>query len=117
MAEEKQSDLKIVKPWEEAQKEAHAGRVGGLRNLKEIEVDTDDGYRFIYLVKRPTKNVMMAIAESEQKNDITGIQKLMLGCVLEGDKDAYENDGAIYMQLMERLGELGVNAKSRIKKK
>jgi hemin uptake protein HemP len=40
----------------------------------------------------------------------------MLGCVLEGDKEAYEHDGAIYSQLLTKVGELIKTAKGDLKK-
>lgn len=114
---ESENNLKLVKPWDDSIREDHAAKVGGMRNLIEIEVETEDGYMFSYLVKRPNKNVLFAVQEAEQKKDLTLVQKLMLGCVLEGDREAYEHDGAIYMQLIKQIGELVSTANSRIKKK
>lgn len=109
-------DLKVVKTWGEAEIEQHAGRVGGKRNLKEIEIETEDGYLFSYLVKRPGRSVIQAVAEVEKKGDLTGVQNLLLGCVLAGDKDAYENDGAVYSQLLGCITSLVQEAESRLKK-
>ena len=112
-----------VKGWDDNVKTEHAAKCGGDRNLIEIAIITDDNYRFSYLVKRPTKTIIQAIAEIENKpeklkqaKDITSIQNLMLGCVLEGDKDAIENDAAIYTRLMEAVSELVDKAKRDLKK-
>lgn len=113
---ENKKTVKVIKPWDDSVKEDHAGRVGGMRNLIEIEVETDDGYIFSYLVKRPNRSVSAASVDAGLKNDYGTVQKLMLGCVLEGDREAYENDGAIYNQLSEKIGMLLQSAKSRIKK-
>jgi hypothetical protein len=112
-----------VKNWDDSAKQAHAAKCGGERNLVEVDVITNDNYRFSYLVKRPTKTIVQAIAEIEAKHeskkepkDKTNIQNLMLGCVLEGDKDAYDNDAAIYSVLMKRISELVKEAKVDLKK-
>jgi len=112
----KEQNYEVVKPYSEAEVEAHSGKVGGKRNLREVVIRTEDGYEFHYLVKKPSRAVMQAIAENEQKKDLTAVQKLMLGCVLEGDKEAYEYDGAIYTELLENIGRLVDTAKSEVKK-
>lgn len=112
-----------AKNWDDSVKQAHAAKCGGERNLVEVDVITEDNYRFSYLVKRPTKTIVQAITEIEAKHeskkeprDKTNIQNLMLGCVLEGDKDAYENDAAIYTVLMTRISQLVKQAKIDLKK-
>lgn len=109
----------VIRPFTEEQIEAHAAKCGGRRNLREIPITTDSNEQFVYLVKKPSRAVMQALAEEEQKGDkknVTTVQKLMLGCVLEGDKDAYEYDGAIYSQLLKSIGSLVKTAQSDIKK-
>jgi hypothetical protein len=109
----------VVHPFGETEIEAHAAKCGGRRNLREIPITTDDNEQFVYLVKKPTRAVMQALAEEENKGDkknVTNIQKLMLGCVLEGDREAYEYDGAIYSQLLKSIGSLVKTAQSDIKK-
>lgn len=113
---EKKQSLKVVKPWGDPEIDQHAGRVGGKRNLREVEIETDDGYLFSYLVKRPGKSLIQAVAETEKKGDLTGVQNLLLGCVLAGDKEAYENDGAVYSQLLSSITSLVQEAESRLKK-
>lgn len=110
----------IIKPYSEDNIVAHAGKVGGRRNLREIVIHADEGeYEFWYLVKKPSKSVLRAIAAEEAKKDKANtdtIQNLMLGCVLEGDKEAYEHDGAIYTQLLRKTSELIKQAKGDLKK-
>lgn len=114
---EKQAvDLQVIKLHTDADVEKLAGTVGGKRNLREVVVTTDDGYQFIYLVKKPNRSVMQAIAEYEQKKDIASIEKLMVGLVLLGDKEAFEHDGAIYTALMSEIGRLVQTAKADAKK-
>jgi alkanesulfonate monooxygenase SsuD/methylene tetrahydromethanopterin reductase-like flavin-dependent oxidoreductase (luciferase family) len=109
----------IIRPFTEEQIDAHAAKCGGRRNLRVIPITTDTDEQFEYLVKKPSRAVMQALALEEQKGDkkdVTAIQKLMLGCVLEGDKEAYEYDGAIYSQLLKAVGTLVQTAKSDVKK-
>lgn len=109
----------IIRPFSDTEIEAHAAKCGGRRNLREIPITTDDNEQFVYLVKKPSRSVMQALAEEENKGDnknVTTIQKLMLGCVLEGDKEAYDYDGAIYSQLLKAVGSLVKTATSDVKK-
>lgn len=116
MEETNKKKLIVSRPYDEAKIVEHEARVGGKRNLREVVIQTEDGYEYHYLVKKPSKSIVQAIAEKEQKKEITGIQKLLLGCVLEGDQEAYEHDGAIYATLLEKIGSLVEGTKSDIKK-
>lgn len=109
------SEIKQNKPYGEVEIEDYAGKVGGRKNLREINVKVDD-IEYYYLVKKPGRKEAQAIATATEKNDLNQVQKLTLGCVLEGDKEAYENDAAIYLQLMEQIGSLVQSATSSIKK-
>ena len=108
----------IVKPWGEPEVAEHAAKFGGRRLLKEVTVTTDDDYQFVYLVKRPSRNVLKAIAEKKKGEnvDTNSIEKLMLGLVLEGDMETLENDGAVYGELLKQIGGLVKSARSDIKK-
>lgn len=110
--------LEVVRPYGDAEIEAHAGKVGGKRNLREIVVETDDGYAFHYLVKKPGRAIVQAIDfEGEKKSpDTNRVHKLIISTVLEGDKEAYEFDGSIYMQLIQKIGGLIEQSKADIKK-
>ena|SRR5690554_6730338 len=114
--ENQEADLQVIKLHSDSDIEQLAGTVGGKRNLREVVVTTDDGYQFIYLVKKPNRSVMQTIAEYEQKKDIAAIEKLMVGLVLLGDKDAYDHDGAIYTVLLTEIGRLVQTAKGEAKK-
>lgn len=104
------------RPYDDVKINEHAAKVGGTRNLREIVLETEDNEEFYYLVKKPSRAVMQAVAQYENKKDIDGVQKLMLGCVLEGDKEAYEFDGSLYAKLLENISELLNDTKGTIKK-
>lgn len=106
----------VIRPYTDEAINEHAAKSGGRRNLKEVIVTTDDDYQFHYLVKRPSRHVLQAVAQKEEKKDTDGIQKLMYGCVLEGDTQAAEADGAIYSQLLLAIGNLAQTAKNELKK-
>lgn len=103
------------KPYNESDIENHSGKVGGRKNLREISVVVDDE-EYCYLVKKPGRKEVQAITAATEKKDLNQVQKLTLGCVLEGDREAYENDAAIYLQLMQQIGSLVKAANSSIKK-
>ena len=108
----------VIRPFDESAIDAHAAKCGGRRLLKEIEVITDDDYKFCYLVKRPTKDFIGAVQAKTKatETDTPGIEKLMIGLVLEGDKQAYELDASIYTQLIKQIGGMLRSASSDIKK-
>jgi hypothetical protein len=113
--ESQAKEKQVIKPYDEAIIEKHSASCGGKRNLREIVITTDEE-EFHYLVKKPSRAVMQAIADYEKKNDINGIQKLMLGCVLEGDREAYEHDGSIYIKILEGVGKMLYENKDELKK-
>ncbi|SHH75126.1 hypothetical protein [Flavobacterium johnsoniae] len=118
-AEKELVPVEVIRPFTDAEIDAHAAKCGGRRNLREISVLTDNNEEFVYLVKKPSRNVLQAIAEESNKGDkknITVIQKFMLGCVLEGDKEAYEHDGSIYTDLLKQMSNLVKTKRSEIKK-
>jgi hypothetical protein len=116
MSEKTETKEIIVKPYTAEAVAEHEGKVGGKSNLREIIVTDDEGYDFYYLVKRPTRSVIQAITASNGKNDINGASKILLGCVLEGDMNAIENNGAMYLALVENITTLISGVKSEIKK-
>ncbi len=112
----------VIKTYSDAEKQEFEAKYGK-RNVVEFSIETDDNYTFMYLVKRPSKAVIQAIAEIENKpdnqklpKDVTNMQNLMEGCVLAGDKQAYEADAFIFTDLMKKIGGLLHRAKGELKK-
>ena len=106
----------VIKPYNDDKFQEYVGKVGGKRNLREIVITTNDDYEFHYLVKKPSRSVLQAIAEYEKTKQTSKIENLLIGCVLEGDKEAFEHDGAMYLELMKQIGLLIMDIKSEIKK-
>lgn len=107
--------MAIFKPYTDVQVNEHEAKVGGKRNLREITI-SDEDTQFVFLIKRPSRAVIQAVTEANSKNNINGASKILLGCVLEGDMEAVENDGAIFLALIESITALLGGVKSEIKK-
>lgn len=110
------SENLIVKPYNDEAVTAHEAKCGGKRNLREVSLTDDEGTEYVYLVKRPTRSVIQAVSEANSKNNMNGASKVLMGCVLEGDMDVIENDGAMYLALVEKITTLISGVKSDIKK-
>ena len=115
MDKEKEETFEVIRPFGDAEIEQHAAKVGGRRNLRETTIESD-GVVFHYLIKKPSRAVMQAVTDAEQRKNIGQVQKLMMGCVLEGDRDAFEYDGSIYIRLLESISKLVDTATADIKK-
>lgn len=115
MSEKTETKEVIVKPYTAEAVAEHEGKVGGKRNLKEVVITDDEGVKYYYLVKRPSRNVVQASAEAMQKKDLKGQHKLALGCVLEGDMEIIEQDGVMFSELLARIQLIGSGITSEIK--
>lgn len=107
---------KIIRPYGETEIEEHAAKVGGKQNLREIFINTDDDVKYAYLVRKPSRSVMQALASAEERKDTNKGFKLLLGCVLEGDEDLIDNDGSVFLTLTEQISDLVSKSKVEIKK-
>ena len=74
------------------------------RRLKHVTVQVDEDERHDYLIVRPGKNVLLAMAKKkedlEEANDI-----LIRNCVAAGNMEALE-DSAVYTSVLTAIGEL-----------
>lgn len=108
-------DTPINRPYTQDQILEHEGKVGGKRNLKEVVITDDEGAQHAYLIKRPTRSVVQASGEAVAKKDFKGANKIAMGCVLEGNQDLLESDGAIYATLLEAINKIGSKTTAEIK--
>lgn len=108
-------DNNIIRPYGEAEINKQAAKFGGKKNLREVIVESD-GDKYAFLVKKPSRAVIQASADAVYKKDYNTVQKINFACVLEGDMDVVENDGAIYGELMSRITEMAQKANSDVKK-
>lgn len=94
----------------------HAAKYGGKRNLREIIAEDDEGEKTAYLVRKPSRNVVQAITAANEKKDINAATKLLMGCVLEGDRELLDNDGSVFVFVTEKIGALLNQTKGEVKK-
>lgn len=114
---EKKQERKVIKPYTGEQLQAHALKCGGNRNLKELVLTPeDDDTEYVFLVKKPTRSMIQAITSANNRKDIDASAKILMGCVLEGDLELLEQDGAMYLAMVENLTGLMVGVKSELKK-
>lgn len=111
-----EAQKKYVKPFTDFDIAAHEAKVGGKRNLRLIEIQDDEDTVFVYLVKRPTRSVIQAMTTAGAKNNTDGVAKILLGCILEGDLEVIENDGSMYLAMIENITTLVGGVKGEIKK-
>lgn len=105
---------KVIRPFDETQINEHAAKCGGKRNLKEVIITDDEGVKYCYLVKRPTRAVVQAATVAVQSKDIQKQHKLAMGCVLEGDMEIIEQDGVMFAELIARVQLIGKAVTSEI---
>ena len=74
------------------------------KRLKHVTIQVDEDERYDYLIVRPGKNVLLAMAKKredlEEANDI-----LIRNCVAAGNMEALE-DSAVYTSVLTAIGEL-----------
>jgi len=72
--------------------------------LKMVTVQLDDNERHDFLVVRPTKDLILAVAA--KGNNISEANELMLNtCVKAGDREALE-DGAVYSVVISSISQM-----------
>ena len=109
-------ELKVGKPYEELT-EAERKLIVGFspaehaelkikfgKRLRHITVQVDDDERYDYLLVRPNKDLILAMAS--KKDDLTAANDLLLNnCVKAGDMEALE-DSAVYTTVLTAITEM-----------
>ena len=74
------------------------------KRLKHVTVQVDEDERYDYLIVRPKKNILLAMAKKkddlEEANDI-----LIRNCVAAGNMEALE-DSTVYTSVLTAIGQL-----------
>jgi len=100
--EELVADLKLKYPY-------------GLKVL-EIYPDEEAKEPIKFLVKKPGKSLVYLLSSKEYDRNIQASSEAMIAnCVLAGDMDAVENDGAVYSELIQQLSKMMNTARSALK--
>lgn len=109
-------EIKVGKPYEELT-EAERKLIVGFspaehaelkikfgKRLRHITVQVDDDERYDYLLARPNKDLILAMAS--KKDDLTAANELLLNnCVKAGDMEALE-DSAVYTTVLTAITEM-----------
>ena len=74
------------------------------KRLKMLTVQVDEDERYDFLLVRPTKDTILAMASV--RDDLNAANELLLNtCVVAGDRSALE-DSAVYTSVLGAVGEL-----------
>ncbi|MBD3748510.1 MAG: hypothetical protein IE931_03345 [Sphingobacteriales bacterium] len=87
----------------------------GEKSLSLATVKNADGDEFKFVLKKPNRSTLEAIAKA--KDDSERINKLLLSnCVLGGDTYIFEQDGSVYLEVLTQIGKLSGKAETEVKK-
>src|SRR5690606_24370164 len=94
--------------------EALKAKHGKGLSLVTIEMDKDEKYEFV--IKRPSKNLIDAVADLNDQKSKEGTSRKVLemmekNCVIAGDMEALQ-DGVVWSRLMDRVKEVFKQGKS-----
>lgn len=88
----------------------------GKNSLTQVSVESN-GENYEFIIKRPGRTVLDAIAEYGMKKEVTKANKVMVtSCVLAGDMEAMENDGAVYGAVLQEISALMEKTQTAVKK-
>lgn len=74
------------------------------KRLRHVTVKLDEDERYDFLLARPNKDVILAMASMGE--DLSGANELLLNtCVVAGDRSALE-DSAVYTSVISAISEL-----------
>jgi hypothetical protein len=75
--------------------------------LQELSIETDGGIVARFVVKPPSRTVVDLVGQHGQSKRLVEANKVLTAnCILGGDLDLLENDGAVYAAVIEHLGSM-----------
>lgn len=86
--------------------------------LSELKFETSEGQELVFVLKKPTRSVIEAIADikNDAKGKISQSSKLMISnCVVAGPMEELE-DGEVYATVLEAVGRTFTKASADVKK-
>lgn len=84
-------------------------------SIKVLEEESEEVSRFV--LRKPGRSVMEAVAVAGAKNDIAGSNKILIAnCVLGGDMAALENDAAVFLAVLDEIRQLVSKTDTTVKK-
>lgn len=92
-------DMKDVKGLDEKTYSRLKAQYG--KRLRLVSLETEDG-KAGYLVVKPSRSHMMAVASHAKDNDFEGGNAVLVNsCVVAGDRELIEEDFTVYSALLE----------------
>lgn len=89
----------------------------GEDNISQIIIKTADDKTADFIVRKPSRPVVDAVAKHNAAKDTTAAAKSMINnCILAGDIEKMEQDGGIYSSLLVRLTEQIKSYDTEVKK-
>ncbi len=95
----------------------------GFNSLRSCEVIVEEGTEgkepiiANFVLRVPSRTVVDRVGELGAENKIGDSNKVFIAnCVLGGDMDMLENDGAVYSKVLKEIGKLMAAKKSTVKK-
>jgi uncharacterized protein (UPF0128 family) len=90
----------------------------GKKRIVDLEIETQDGELVKFVLRKPDRAVLEAMAQHGIKNDVRSTNRALIkNCVLGGDMEALEKDGEVYLEVLTQLNKLKHEAKSTVKKR
>lgn len=85
--------------------------------LSELKFETSEGQELVYVLKKPTRATIEAIASiKDEGSKASKASKIMLAnCVVAGPMEELE-DGEVYTTVLEAVGKLFTKASFEVKK-
>lgn len=102
-----------ITPDENAAFEAKYGK----QYISDLSIEVD-GEKYQYVVRKPDRAVLKLIGKYAVENNVEKVNEALIkNCVLAGDMEALDKDGAVYLAVLNEINLLKSKAKSTIKKR
>lgn len=89
----------------------------GENSLTQVTIKGDDGASYDYIIRRPARREMNAMGNHATKNDPSKVNDVLIkNCVLHGDTDVFDQDGSIYLTLVNKITQMMSVRESEVKK-
>jgi len=76
----------------------------GADSLSEVTVVTGEDKSARFVIRKPNRSLMDAVAQHGISKNVTAANKVMINsCVLGGDMDDMERDGGVYTALLKEI--------------
>lgn len=89
----------------------------GTDSLSEVSINLGEGKAAKFIIRKPNRSVMDAVAQHGITKNVTAANKVMINsCVLGGDMESLERDGGVYTALLKEIESTLERYDSEVKK-